>query len=86
MASHQDRLLAFFRRKVEDGGAGFNNQQIKRFSSEVKALGICDLSQSNTQQYIMSPEGAVYLSTLLTHFNFGLLNKLVEIQSNIKGK
>ncbi len=78
-SSHNDKLVKFLIKELD--GAG----NVKRFSSDLKALGICDLSKSNTQQYVMSKEGAVYLFTLVTHYNFGLLNKLVEIQDKIKG-
>lgn len=80
MASHQDRLVKFLIKEL--GGT----EQVKAFSSELKELDICDLSMTTTQEYVMSTEGAVYLFTLVTQFQFGLLNKLVEIKTAIKGK
>jgi hypothetical protein len=77
--SHKDRLIKFL---VQELGS---KEAVKRFSSELKELNICDLSDTRTQEYVMTQEGAVYLFTLVSHFNFGLLNKLVEIQHNIKG-
>ena len=75
--SHNDKLVKFLIKELD----GASN--VKTFSNELKALGICDLSKSNTQQYVMSKEGSVFLFTLVTHYNFGLLNKLVQIQDNI---
>lgn len=79
MLSHKERLVKFLIKEL--GGT----EQVKRFSTELKTLGICDLSESKTAEYVMSEEGAVYLFTLVTNFQFGLLNKLVEIQNKIKG-
>ena len=78
-SSHKDKLLKLLKQQLG------SNEHIKQFSNELKLLGICDLSQSKVQEYITSQEGAVYLFTLVTHYNFGLLNKLVEIQDKIKG-
>ena len=77
--SHQDKLVRLLKKELG------SNEHVKQFSSELKLLGICDLSQSKTQEYVTSQGGAVYLFTLVTHYNFGLLNKLVEIQDKIKG-
>ena len=78
MLSHKERLVKFLIKEL--GGT----EQVKRFSAELKALGICDLSESKTAEYVMTTEGAAYLFSLVTYFNFGLLNKLVEIESAVK--
>lgn len=62
-----------------------SKSKVKQFSGELKALGICDLSEEADRQAVLEEQGA-YLFTLVTHFQFGLLNKLVEIQSKIKTK
>lgn len=73
----QKKLISFLTKELG------SKESVKRFSSELKELGICDLSQSKTQEFIMTQEGAAYLFTLVTHYNFGLLNKLIEIKRNI---
>lgn len=83
--SHKDRLIAFLKKDV--GGMGMTNQQVKSFSSELKELGILDLSKSNTQQWVITEaEGQASLITLGTWSQLGLLSKLVEIKQITKEK
>lgn len=76
--SHQDKLLKLLKKELG------SNHEIKRFSAELKELGI-DLSKTSTQAFVTSPEGAPMLFTLVSYFTFGILNKIVEIQDKIKG-
>ena len=83
--SHQDRLISFLKKEV--GGAGLSNTQIKEFSSNLKVLGIIDLSKSNTQEWLMNDKvGQSTLITLVTWFSLGLLSKIVEIKNITEDK
>ena len=75
-SSHQDKLVKFLIKEL--GG----KEQVKRFSSELKGIGI-DLSMSKTQEFVMTPEGSPLLFTLVSYFNFGILNKLDKIKTTI---
>ena len=74
--SHEQKLIKLLLKEL--GG----QEQVKRFSSELKVLGI-DLSTTRTQEFITSPEGAPLLYTLVSYFTFGILNKLTEIKGKI---
>jgi len=74
--SHEQKLIKFL---VKELGGSSN---VKRFSSELKELGI-DLSKSKTQEFVMSSEGSPMLFTLVSYFTFGILHKMSEIQKAI---
>ena len=76
-SSHNDKLVKFLIRELD----GASN--VKKFSSDLKALGICDLSKSQTQEFIMSSDGSPMLFTLVSYYNFGILNKIVQIQKAV---
>jgi len=59
--------------------------KVKEFSQLLRELHICDLRDDEDFDHI-TKDGAPYLLTLLTHYNFGLLGKLVEIKRKIKGE
>ena len=76
MSSHQEKLVKFLIKEL--GGA----EQVKRFSNELKGIGI-DLSKSSTQEFVMTSTGSPLLFTLASQFNFGILNKLNQIKDTI---
>jgi len=75
-SSHQDKLLKLLKKELG------SNHEIKRFSAELKELGI-DLSKTSTQEFVTSPTGAPLLFTLVSYFTFGILHKLTEIKGKI---
>jgi len=84
-SSHQTRLLGFLKKEV--GGFGMSNEDIKRFSNDLKTLGILDMSKSNTQQWLMEDDtGRASLITLGTWSQLGLLGKIAEIKTITTGK
>ena len=84
-SSHQEKLLKFFRK--EKGGFNMSSLEIKRFSNELKVLGILDLSKSNTQEWVLTDSvGQASLITLGTWSQLGLLGKIAEIKTITTGK
>ena len=77
-SSHKDKLVKFLIKELD----GASN--VKRFSSELKDIGI-DLSQTKTQEFVMSSEGSPMLFTLVSYFTFGILHKLTQIKTAIQG-
>ena len=56
---------------------------VKRFSQLLRDTDICDLRDDNDFDAI-TKDGAPMLLTLLTYFNFGMLDKIAEIKRTIK--
>ena len=56
---------------------------VKRFSQLLRDLDICDL-RNDTEFNNITKDGAPYLLTLITYFNFGFLDKLLEIKQHTK--
>jgi len=80
--SHEAKLIKFLSKDI--GGMGMSNTQIKQFSSDLKELGILDLSKSNTQSWLMTDKiGQASLVTLGTWSTLGLLSKIAEIKQTI---
>jgi len=84
-SSHEAKLIKFLSKDI--GGMGMSNTQIKQFSSDLKELGILDLSKSNTQSWLMTDKiGQASLVTLGTWHSLGLLSKIAEIKTICKDK
>ena len=80
--SHEAKLIKFLSKDI--GGMGMSNTQIKQFSSDLKELGILDLSKSNTQSWLMTDKiGQASLVTLGTWSTLGLISKIAEIKQTI---
>ena len=60
-----------------------NASNVKEFSQMLRDLDICDL-RDDTEFNNITKDGAPYLLTLITYFNFGFLNKLLEIKQHTK--
>jgi hypothetical protein len=60
-------------------------ENVKRFSQLLRDLGICDL-RDDTEFNNITKDGAPHLLTLITYFNFGFLDKLLEIKQHTKEK
>jgi hypothetical protein len=58
---------------------------VRQFSSALRELDICDLQDDQQFEKAVEHEGA-YIFTLITHYQFGLLPKLVELKHKIKGE
>ena len=85
MASHQDRLVAFLKKEV--GGANLSNNQIKDFSSQLKQLGIADMSKTSTAEWLIKDSvGQSTLITLVSWYSLGLLSKMADIKTITEGK
>jgi hypothetical protein len=61
-----------------------SSSQVKDFSESLRQLDICDLSDDTQFEKAVANEGA-YIFTLLTHYQFGFIPKLLEIKQKIKG-
>ena len=85
MSSHKERLISFMKKEV--GGFGFSNDNIKKFSSDLKALGILDMSKPETAEWLMNDKvGQSTLIALGTWYSLGLLSKIAEIKNITQGK
>jgi len=56
---------------------------VKRFSQLLRDTDICDLREDKDFDRI-TRDGAPMLLTLITYFNFGMLDKIAEIKRTIK--
>lgn len=77
MATKADQLVAFLLKEL-----GSSNS-VKRFSNNLRELGIADLRNESDVEAIGKDQGA-YLFTLVTYHQFGITDKLVDIKSKIK--
>ncbi len=57
---------------------------VKEFSQQLRDTDICDLRDDNDFENV-TKGGAPMLMSLLTWYNFGFLNKFIEIKQKIKG-
>lgn len=80
--SHTEKLIKFLKRDV--GGAGLSNEQIKEFSSQLKELGLIDMSVSKNAEWMVTEmEGQQVLIQLVSMYTLGLLNNVVTIKRKI---
>jgi hypothetical protein len=56
---------------------------VKDFSQQLRDAGICDLRNDKDFENV-TKDGAPMLMSLLTWYNFGFLNKFIEIKQKIK--
>jgi hypothetical protein len=62
-----------------------STDQIKRFSENLRRLNIVDLKDDEQFERAAAHEFA-FMMSLITYQQFGLLDKLVEIQRQIQGE
>jgi len=58
-------------------------EKVKNFSNTLKELSLCDLTVDKELERVTENGGAV-LAVLITWFNLGLLDKLVDTKKLIK--
>ena len=75
--SHQDKL-------VKGLQGHMSNDEIKRFSEELRNLGIANLREPQVAEKLITPEGSALLFSLVTFSKTGILDKLIEIKGLIK--
>jgi hypothetical protein len=59
--------------------------RVKAFSQELRDSGLCDL-RNDKQFEIITANGSPMLMTALSWYNFGFLNKFIEIKNKIQEK
>lgn len=62
-----------------------SNDEIKRFSEELRALSLCNLKEPQVAEKLITPEGSALLFSLVTFSKTGILGKLIEIKGIING-
>lgn len=77
METKQQKLANFLLKELG------SKESLKRFSDTLRQLGIADLRDINHVEAIAKDEG-VYLLTLITYHQFGILEKLKQIKLKIK--
>ena len=83
--SYQEKLVRFLKKEV--GGANLSNHQVKDFSTTLKELDMIDMSKTESARWLISEaEGQAVLTTLVTWYSLGLLQKMNDIKTIIKGK
>ncbi len=73
----KEQLVAFL---VKELGSG---EAVKDFAQQLRALHIADVSNIYDIEKLTEDESA-RLFSLVTHYQFGTMRKLVEIQKHIK--
>jgi len=58
-------------------------ENVKSFSQSLRDLDLCDLRDDEQFENI-TKDGAPMLMTLISYWNFGMLNKLKQIKKEIK--
>ena len=77
MKKRRNHLIGFLTTELD----GVEN--VKKFSSLLKKLNLCDLTVDKELEKVTENGGAA-LQVLITWFTLGLLDKLVEVQKLIK--